>query len=158
MEELLGLFAQTYQVEFINRLGEGKDGEVFQTDCLTGVKFLHVLDHYNREVRAYRVLASLKIDNIAGQNVPRLVRCDDTLLAIEMSIVQPPFIVDFVSAYTDEEIEKLGFDEDVIAERQIFWQERFGDRWPKVMTICDQFHRLTGLTLLDLSHNNIRFE
>jgi hypothetical protein len=116
MEELLELYAQTYSVEFTNRLGEGKDGEVFQTNCLTAVKFLHDLDHYNREVRAYRVLASLEIENIAGQNIPSLVRCDDTLLAIEISIVQPPFIVDFVSAYTDEEIERLGFDEEVIAE------------------------------------------
>jgi hypothetical protein len=75
----------------------------------------------------------------------------------EMTIVTPPFILDFVSAYTDEEIEWLGFNEEIVAERQGFWEERFSDRWPKVRQICDEFHRLTGLTLLDLSHNNIRF-
>lgn len=75
-----------------------------------------------------------------------------------MTVVQPPFIVDFVSAYTDDEVKWLAFTEDVMAEREAFWAERFGDRWPAVLRIRDEFHRVTGLTLLDLSHNNIRFE
>jgi hypothetical protein len=114
-------------------------------------------DYYNRELRAYRILAEQGTLRIAGFNCPRYVRDNDVYLSIEMTVVRPPFIVDFVSAYTDEELEWLGFDEEVIAERYAFWEERFGDRWPRVMEICGEFHRITGLTLLDLSHNNIRF-
>jgi hypothetical protein len=158
MDELLALYCRLYGAEFVAKLGEGKDGSVFQTTRATAVKFLFSQDYYNREVRAYRILADLEIENIAGHQCPIFRRSDDTLLAIEMSVVRPPFIVDFVSAYTDEEIQWLGFDDDVISERELFWQERFGDRWPQVANIRDEFHRLTGFTLLDLSHNNIRFE
>jgi hypothetical protein len=158
MEELLKLYAQLYNVDFIARLGEGKDGEVFQTTRLSAVKFLHDVSYYNREIRAYRILQELGISQISGHNVPTVLGDDDTIWAIEMTIVKPPFIVDFVSAHTDEEIEHLGFTDDVQAEREAFWEERFGDRWSKVANIRDEFHRFTGLTLLDLSHNNIRFE
>jgi len=98
MEELLKLYSELYHVDFIDRLGEGKDGEVFQTNRFTGVKFLHDLEYYNREIRAYRVLAEIEVQEISGHKCPRLVFADDTFLAIEMTIVQPPFIVDFVSA------------------------------------------------------------
>jgi hypothetical protein len=158
LDELIKLYAELYHVQFIARLGEGKDGEVLQTDSDTAVKFLHSFDYFSREIRAYEILGNAGIQQIAGHNIPTMSRSDDTLWAIEMTIVKPPFIVDFVSAYTDEEIEHLGFTDDVQAEREAFWEERFGDRWPKVSQIRDEFHRLTGLTLLDLSHNNIRFE
>jgi hypothetical protein len=158
MDELLELYSQNHNVTFVARLGEGKDGFVFETEQRTAVKFLNDLQYYNRELRAYRALEAVKVDKVAGNFCPQLISSDDTFLAIEMTIVRPPFIVDFVSAYTDEEIQWLGFDDDVIAERELFWQERFGDRWPLVVNIRDEFHRLTGFTLLDLSHNNIRFE
>jgi hypothetical protein len=158
MEELLKLYAELYKVDFTTGLGEGKDGEVFQTTRLSAVKFLHDVGYYNREIRAYRMLKELGLTQIAGFNVPALLRDDDTIWAIEMTIVRPPFIVDFVSTHTDEEIEWMGFTDDVVAEREAFWEERFGDRWLRVSQIRDDFHRLTGLALLDLSHNNIRFE
>jgi hypothetical protein len=157
MDDILDLYARLYSVTFVARLGEGKDGEVYQTSDRTAVKFLSSQDYFNRELRAYRILAKESIREIAGHECPMFIRSDDVYLSLEMTIVRPPFIVDFVSAYTDEELDWLGFSEDVIAERQAFWQERFAERWPKVMQICGEFHRITGLTLLDLSHNNIRF-
>jgi hypothetical protein len=158
LDEILELYSQVHDTRFVARLGEGKDGEVFQTDRMTAVKFLTSLEYFHREERAYRILADLGTKEIAGHFCPMLVRSDDTFLAIEMTIVRPPFIVDFVSAYTDDELERLNFTEDVLEEREAFWQERFGERWAKVRQICAEFHQLTGLTLLDLSHNNIRFE
>lgn len=158
MDEILRIYEQLYGVVFNGRLGEGKDGEVYQTTGMTAVKFLGSLEYYDRELRAYRLLADLGINELAGHECPRFVRTDDTLLSIEMTIVRPPFIVDFVSAYTDEELERLNFTEDVINEREAFWLERFGERWANVTQIRNEFHRLTGLTLLDLSHNNVRFE
>lgn len=158
MEELLELYSRLYQCEFIDRLGEGKDGEVFLTDRGTAVKFHGEAEFFHRESRAYRALANVHHGQIAGFACPTMVNADDTLWAIEMSVVRPPFVVDFVSAYTDEEMERLAFDEEVQAEREAFWIERFGDRWPQVQEIRAEFHKLTGLMLLDLSLNNIRFE
>jgi len=109
LDEILELYSEIYGVQFIARLGEGKDGEVFQTDAMTAVKFPSSGDYFEREERAYRILADLGVKEIAGHCCPMFLRSDDTLLSIEMTIVRPPFIVDFVSAYTDEELERLDF-------------------------------------------------
>jgi hypothetical protein len=140
------------------RLGEGKDGSVFQTDRLTAIKYLNFQEHYTRELRAYRILDELKVDAICDHAVPNLVSSDDAHRAIEMTIVRPPFLLDFVSAYTDEEMDRFAFDDDIWLEREATWAEHFGPRWAHVKDIRSQFHHLTGLTLLDLSLNNIRFE
>ncbi len=89
--------------------------------------------------------------------MPQLIRNDDELLAIEITVVTPPFLLDFASAYTDDELNWLGFSPEVWAEREAHWAEVFGDHWPDAAAVRDAFHRITGLHLLDLSPNNIRF-
>jgi hypothetical protein len=74
-----------------------------------------------------------------------------------MTIVQAPFLLDFASAYTADEYERLEFTEEVLNERETYWSEIFEDRWTEVGLLCDTFARETGLILLDLSLNNIRF-
>jgi len=139
-------------------LGAGKDGEVYQTRRRSAIKKLSSIDNYRRELRAYQILAELEVSQILDHEVPRLVAFNDTDLTIEMTIVRPPFLLDFVASYTDEEIEWLGFTDEVMAEREGTWSEQFGERWVVVQSLVGEFHRLTGLMLLDLSPNNIRFE
>lgn len=98
------------------------------------------------------------IDEINGFQIPRLIRSDDLLRAIEMTIVNAPFVLDFASAYTIEENARFDFSEDVINERDAHWIEIFGDRWPVVQAVCNTFTEATGLILLDLSLSNIKFE
>jgi hypothetical protein len=147
-----------YHVRFIEKLGDGKDGRVAKTNEGQAVKFLLESEIYRRELRAYHILRIKGIDDINGFQIPRLIRSDDALRAIEMSIVRPPFILDFAAAYTIEEHDRFAFDEDVVQERESHWAEIFGDRWAAVQTICNEFTSRTGLILLDLSLNNIRFE
>jgi len=45
----------------------------------------------------------------------------------------------------------------VIEEREQHWVEVFGDRWSIVQDITNAFTSATGLILLDLSLNNIKF-
>jgi len=146
-----------YGVQFIDELGDGKDGDVLETSRGYAVKFLHDEGVYNREVRAYEILGSLDIGDIDGFQIPRMRRHDDSLRAIEMTIVRPPFIIDFAAAYTEEEYEQFEFTEEVLEERENHWSEVFGDKWPAVRTLCQKFTGRTGLVLLDLSLNNIRF-
>ncbi len=147
-----------YRVRFVDALGHGKDGDVLKTDQGNAVKRFHDRDVYTRECRAYRVLRDLNLDEIAGHQIPRSIRYDDQLLAIEMTIVKPPFVLDFASAYTDHEFERFGFTSEVLEEREEHWSEVFGEKWPDVAAIRHAFHQHTGLVLLDLSLNNIRFE
>jgi hypothetical protein len=74
-----------------------------------------------------------------------------------MTIVSPPFLLDFAAAYTEEEVERFAFDDDVTSEREMHWAEIFGSRWSEVIALRDSFFQKTGLILLDLSLNNVRF-
>ncbi len=78
-------------------------------------------------------------------------------MAIEMTIVKPPFLLDFAAAYSEQEFERLDFSAEIIEEREEHWSEIFGERWPDAAALRDAFQQQTGLILLDLSLNNIRF-
>ena len=56
-----------------------------------------------------------------------------------------------------EEYERLEFSQEVLDEREAHWAEIFGDHWPVVQSLRAAFTRETGLILLDLSLNNIKF-
>ena len=150
-------YAAKYSIRFTDDLGNGKDGRVLRSQYGDAVKFFHDEAVYRRELRAYQILRKLGIDQINGFQVPRLIRHDDALRAIEMTVVQPPFILDFASAYTGREYERLEFSQEVLDEREAHWAEIFGDQWPEVQSLRAAFTRETGLILLDLSLNNIKF-
>lgn len=151
-------YVRKHKLRLLNKLGDGKDGIVLSSDRDTAVKFLYDIDNYNRELRAYRILEEAGVDEVNGHHVPRLIDHDDELRAIEMTIVAPPFLLDFVAAYTEKEVERFAFDPDVMAERESHWVEVFGARWPDVLAIREHFFSRTALNLLDLSLNNVRFE
>jgi hypothetical protein len=150
-------YERQYHVRFADDLGDGKDGIVRKTEGGQAVKFFRDESVYFRELRAYQILRRRAIEEVAGFQVPQLIRHDDLLLAIEMTIVKPPFVLDFASAYTTEEYERLEFPQDVLDEREAHWAEIFGDHWPTVQSLRAAFTRETGLILLDLSLNNIKF-
>jgi len=158
MTEYSRQYESKYQVRFVDELGDGKDGRVFKTAHGHAVKFLYDPQSYAYERRAYQILRQQSIDEISGFQIPRLVRHDDSLLAIEMTIVQAPFIIDFAATRTPQEFERLEFTDDVMDEREQHWAEVFEDDWPLVQSIRSEFLGRTGLLLLDLSLNNIRFE
>jgi hypothetical protein len=150
-------YQQKNAVRFIDSLGDGKDGRVFKTSQGNAVKFLNDASIYRRELQAYQILRQRDIEQINGFQVPRLVRWDDSFLAIEMTTVRPPFILDFASAYTIDEYNRFDFTAEIIEEREQHWAEVFGDRWAIVQEITNAFTSATGLILLDLSLNNIKF-
>ena len=113
---------------------------------------------YRRELRAYQILRQRDIEEINGFQIPKLLRSDDSLLAIEMSIVTPPFLLDFASAYTQTEYDRFSFTQEILDERESHWSEIFADDWPTVQITAQAFKTATGLILLDLSLNNIRFK
>ena len=71
-----------------------------------------------------------------------------------MSIVQPPYVLDFAKATIDVPPD---FPEHVMAEREAYWADLFDDRWPKVVEIMQVFERRHGVYLLDPKPANIAF-
>jgi len=74
-----------------------------------------------------------------------------------MTIVAPPFLLDFASAYTQHEYDRFEFTQEALDERLAHWSEIFATDWLTVQSTSEAFTNETGLILLDLSLNNIRF-
>jgi hypothetical protein len=154
-EAIITAFESRYALRICARLGFGRDGEVYLTDRNTAVKFSIARETFVRERGVYEWLAEAKITQIAGHAVPELIRADDELMAIEMTVVTPPFILDFASAYPVDEAPD--FPEDAWDEWRERKREEFESLWPDVEFVLSEFQRLTGFVLLDVNSGNIRF-
>lgn len=98
------------------KLGEGKDGIVFQTSAATAIKIFNRAETFVRERDCYLRLTETSVRKIMGFAVPQLINANEQLLVVEISIVRPPFLLDFASAYLDDPPE---FPEDVLEEWRI---------------------------------------
>jgi hypothetical protein len=135
--------------------GVGQDGFVLRTGRLTAVKFFDRADRFQRELEVYQVLRAKGINEIAGHRVPQLIDVDEELRAIEISIVERPFLLDFAGAKRPEEVPD--FEQHVIDEHLARLQELFEDRWADVLHVAEMFRRQTGFVLLDIHPGNIAF-
>lgn len=134
-------------------LGSGKDGTVWATDRATAVKVFASRHTYDRELAAYRRLAEQGVSDVLGHHVPHLLRFDKGTLVIEMTIVRPPFLLDFASAWLDE---SPGFSDEVIEEWREQMLEVFAERWPHVASVLAELERY-GIHLTDIHPGNIKF-
>jgi hypothetical protein len=116
------------------RLGFGKDGIVWATDRATAIKVFGRRDTYDRELAAHRRLADHGVSDVLGHRVPQLLQFDDPKLVIEMTIVRPPFLLDFASAWLDQQ-PLVDFGAEVLEEWLAEKQEQFGERWPQVAIV-----------------------
>lgn len=139
----------------MTKLGFGREGDVFQTDRMTAVKFFNNQRSFDRELEVYQALSKLNIESIAGHAVPRLVRHDSEYPTIEMSIVTPPFLLDFAGARLEHEVPD--FEEHVQEEHLARLMDLYGDRWQDVLAVADAFTRATGYVLMDIKPGNITF-
>lgn len=154
-EAIKAILQSQWNLSLLTRLGIGRDGEVYFTDRSTAVKIFTVEETFARELKAYEKLSSLSIRKVAGHTVPQFMRASSDLKAIEMTVVQPPFLLDFASAYPTNQVPD--FPEEVWQNWHEQKQEEFGDRWLDVQFVLSEFTRLTGLVILDTNSGNIRF-
>lgn len=82
----------------LQEFGWGFDGFVFPTSRMTAVKVFDNAATYQNELSVYLRLLEHNVVNVLGFAVPRLVNWDDDRRIIEMTSVNPPFIVDFAHA------------------------------------------------------------
>ncbi len=106
---------------------------------------------YRRERDAYLRLQENGLNSIHGCHVPELVRYDDELWVIEMTVVTRPFVLDYAGAFLDRAPD---FSEEVLADWRAEKQEQFGDRWPEVERIVG-FLEAYGIYMVDVSPSNI---
>jgi hypothetical protein len=139
-------------------LGSGIHGSVFEAESQTekGISAIKMHDReheYCRERDVYLRLRELEVTDIRGCAVPEMLRYDDELWVIEMTIVTRPFVLDFAGAYLDESPE---FSDEVLADWRAEKQEQFGPRWPEVRAIL-RFLEGHDIFMVDVNPGNISF-
>jgi hypothetical protein len=139
-------------------LGTGVHGSVFavENQTKTGISAIKAHEHehaYRRERDVYLRLKESGVADIRGCAVPEMLRHDDELWILEMTVVTRPFVLDFAGAHLDEPPD---FSEEVLAEWRAEKQEQFGPRWPEVQAIL-RFLEGYGVFMVDANPGNISF-
>lgn len=138
-------------------LGSGIHGSVWMLlrgpRPVSALKIHGSADAYRREREVYLRLQERGVRGVRGLSVPELIRYDDALRALEMTIVSPPRILDFGADHLDWPPE---FSDEIWADWERKNEEQFGADWPAVQMIIGDFEDM-GIFLLDPSPANIRF-
>jgi hypothetical protein len=135
-------------------LGSGIDGIVYQTSKSTAIKVHGSKVGYFKELRAYQRLLAHDIDAVAGFSVPRLLNYSDELAIIELTIVQPPCVIDFVSTYVDQPPD---FTDEVWEQWKRNKKEEFGDKWDEAAKVFYALRKSCSIYYMDLSPRNVLF-
>ena len=109
--------------------------------------------YFCRERDVYLRLAAWEVTDIRGCAVPEMLRHDDGLWVIEMTVVTRPFVLDFAGAHLDRPPD---FSEDVLADWRAEKHEQFGPRWPHVQAILRDLEGF-GVFMSDVNPGNISF-
>lgn len=136
-------------------LGDGTDGEVFETNRATAVKACRNERVYYNERDAYLHLERMGCtDSIGEFHLPMLQGFDDDLLVVEMDLMHDtPYVIDFgkVRLFRDPE-----FSEEVLRSRDEEGAELFAENWPRALRLLRDFADLQ-LFYLDPKPGNIVF-
>jgi len=146
-------FASKHGLVLEEELGFGVHGMVWSTDQQSVIK-VHGSErlYYERERDIYLRLREHNVAEVLGFHVPNLHAFDDELMALEIAIVQPPFVIDFAGAYLDEQPD---YSAEVWAEWEAEKREQFGENWSQAKAVVAAFRRW-GIFLSDVSPSNIR--
>jgi hypothetical protein len=142
----------------VERLGFGIHGMVFLVEgnaeyLISAVKIHHERAPYRREQDIYERPAELAVTEIGGFETPRLLQADDDLMALEMTVVTAPYVLDFAGAWLDFPPE---FPEEVWQDWNRKNEEQFGADWPEAKAILNELEEL-HIFMLDPSPSNICF-
>jgi hypothetical protein len=146
-------FAASRGTTLRRTLGDGNDGAVWETNRKTAVKVFQYQKNYRMELNAYQRLTSKRITKIRQFAVPRFIGSDDNLLAIEMSIVSAPCLIDFGKSYLDSEPDHSA---ETWAEHHEEQREIWGDQYKEVQAVLWALRQL-GIYYRDAKPKNIIF-
>jgi hypothetical protein len=151
-------YAARYHLRLVERLGFGIHGTVHVAEHegkqdQSAIKAFDSVEFYQRERAVYERLRDADVSEVLGFHVPQLIRADDDLRVIEMTIVTRPFVLDFAGAYLDA---RPQFSEEIWTEWELQKREQFGDDWRIVEKVMGAFEEL-DIYLVDVSPSNVGF-
>lgn len=164
-EQKLSIYLERRNLKRDSCLGVGTQGSVFlcqiisQTSANGEQEEVAVKIHqheiaYRRELSVYLRLKELGVFEVNGLMVPVLLHHDDDCLAIEMTIVSPPFCLDFGGAYLDR---RPDYSPEVWADWRKMKEADFQENWPRVQSVLAHFESM-GVFIADLNPGNVKFQ
>lgn len=137
-------------------LGAGQDGAVWRTasDRATILKAVERKATYERELECYRRFKERGVIEIAGFAVPVLIDYDDGFQVIEMTLVEPPRILDFGKVWIDCLPPYLDSPGIVSTERARAMAD-YGEDWPAVANLLATLQGTYGIYYADPNWGNI---
>jgi len=135
--------------------GYGMDGTIWRTSRQSVAKTFEREKTFRDEVECYKRLSAKGIETISGFAVPELIDMDAELLVVEMTIVQPPFLLDFGKVYLDAPPPYWN-DAEIMGHWHAEGRENFGDRWKIVLSLI-RILESHGIYYVDPKPGNIMF-
>ncbi len=136
------------------RLGGGTDGEVWRSTRPSAIKVVLNARNYRDELESYQRLKAADIHRLCGFNVPRLFGWNDKLQVIEMSIVKPPYLLDFGKVYFDAPPTEV-YDQERLKIADAEAKGNFGSNWPIVSQLLYALQERVGIWYVDPKPANI---
>ncbi len=155
-------YSQRHSLVLGEHLGSGVHGIVFAAESQhekgppvlrSAIKVHEHQPDFRRERDVYLRLKAHSIARIRDCNVPQLLRYDDDLLILEMTVVTRPFVLDFAGAFLDKSPD---FSDEVLSDWHTEKREQFGKRWPEVQAILGALSAY-GIFMIDANPGNISF-
>jgi hypothetical protein len=140
-------------IDFDNPLGTGEEGSVWKTNRETAVKVFDRIKNFNREIACFKKLMERDVYEVAGFTVPRLIDFDPEFLVIEMSIVSPPYLLDFGKSW----MTRPDYTSEQWAEYEEEKSSLFDGNWELVQSALSALKRY-GIWYVDPTPNNINCE
>ena len=152
-------YGSRHNLYLAERLGFGIHGIILVAENnfkvgKTAVKAHRSVEPYLRERDAYERLQQAGVHEILGFHVPQLIRFDDELRVIELSIVTRPFVLDFAGAWLDVPPE---FSEETWADWEAEKKAQFEGRWREVQAVLAALEEQLDIHMVDVSPSNIAF-
>jgi hypothetical protein len=141
------------EAQLAEQFGWGYEGLVYATISKSAIKAFRHKGLYENERNVYLRLQAHGVKAAHAFAVPQLITWNDEYLIIEMTIVSPPFILDFAGAYLDK---APPFDDEQMQEWEEQKSEQFEDRWPTVRSALS-FFKGHGIYLNDVKPGNVTF-
>lgn len=118
----------------------------------TALKVFHAQEFYQRELLVYERLRAAEIRQILGFAVPQFIGADSELMALEMTVVERPFVLDFAGAYLDNDAP--WFEDEKWEMWEVDKREKFGTHWPEVQAVLAALEDY-GIHMLDVNPGNV---
>ncbi len=150
LDERRTAYCAARDIQTLDLMGYGLDGYVWKTNRGSVVKVCRHSNLFDRELAVYQRLSQLGLQQLQGFTIPRLLDHDSETSVLELSLVAPPFVLDFAAASLGKAPSEMALPE-WLGEKQ----RMFGRDWPDVQRLLDGL-RLYGIHFPDVHLGNIR--